>query len=84
MQHLQYFLQQIIGFKLLFFFFLFENITIIIFLLSITGCNNLLLSISCKSVMKNIVDVAFFSIFYFFSSGKKILFYLLIINNPIC
>ena len=51
------------------FCFLFENTTIIIFLPSIIGCNNLLLSISCKSVVKNIVDVAFF--LFFFSSGKK-------------
>ena len=50
---------------------------------SITDYNNLLLNISCKSVVK-ILWMLHFSLFFIcFSSAKKILFYLLIINNPI-
>ena len=58
--------------------FLFENITIIIFLPSTIGYNNLLLSISCKSVVKNIVnDVALFSIFLsVFHLIKKIILFI--------
>ena len=35
------------------------------------GCNNLVLNISCKSIVKNIVDVAFFSLFYLFVIWEK-------------
>ena len=38
----------------------------LIFLSSTTGYNNLLLSICCKSVVINIVDLAFFSLFCLF------------------
>ena len=64
-QYSQYFLQQILNFKLFFVFYLKISL-LLLFLPSTIGCNNLVLSISYKSIVKNIVNVAFFFIFYLF------------------